>query len=65
MKKFLFGLIAGIVSASIVFGVTKYVDFSKTEDIGKFSEEQSEQMKLEWYEQHHDYILKGMSCEEE
>ncbi|MBP1917171.1 hypothetical protein J2Z23_004156 [Lederbergia galactosidilyticus] len=63
MKKFVLGLTVGLLSGSLFVGL---LDVGAVEEnsIGKYSEEQLEQMKMAWYEYHHDDILRGLSCEE-
>jgi len=52
MKKFILGLLIGCLVAYFSFG--KFDDTeTKADDVGAFSEEQSEAMKLAWYEYHH------------
>ncbi len=62
MKKFLLGLFVGVLSASLFVGLNS-VGAKEEDSIGKYSEQQKEQMKMAWYEYHHNDIIRGLSCE--
>ncbi len=63
MKRFIVGLLIGCLAMYIGIGISTAVADEGQMSIGAYSPEQSEAMKLAWYEYHHETLSKALAGE--